>query len=291
LAQDKIVKALGFNKTIRIYGIVATDTVDEIKRRIHASPEVSVALGRLAMGSLLVGALDSTDSKVYTRMSGGGPVGAIHADSDSFGNVRAYASNPAARAATGLIGEEAIEAIVGRDGFLSIIKDLGLKERFTSQTRLVTGSVNMDFTKYFSESQQTPTAMHVDVFDDGTNVLMAGGFVAQVLPGVSPRVIAQVGENMKKIPSVTEFLLTNTIEDLIDVLTEGTTEVLETLPVQFHCTCSKERFLDAFATLPRAELEEMLASADDEEVICQYCGDKYYIKNEELAAILDKKDE
>jgi len=290
LPQDKIIKSLAFDRTIRLYGILATNTVSEVQKRLDASPAVTIALGRLAMGSLLIGALDSSGAKIYTKINGGGPIGNMHADADAYGNVRAYATNPVVATATDVIDDATIEKIVGKNGFLYIIKDLGLRERFTSQTQLVRGDINTDITQYFLESQQTPTLMHVDVLLTAEDVVVAGGFVAQTLPGVSEKAIAQLQDNMKKIPSFTTFLAEHSIEALLEILTDGTAESLETLPVQFHCNCSKDRFLDAFATLPRGEVEEMLHVAQDEEVTCQYCGETYYITNEDLQEILDKKD-
>jgi len=284
------VKALAFNQSIRIYGMRATNTVAEIQQRTEASPEVSVALGRLAMGSLFIGALESMDAKIYTKINGGGQVGNIHADSDGHGHVRAYATNASVSPTSVTIDDGAIAQLVGDDGFLYVMKDLGLKEWFTSQTRIVTGDVITELNAYFNESQQTPTVVVLDVVLTQTGIVVAGGFAAQVLPGIEADVLRVVMENVKKLPSVPEFLTEHTVADLLALLTNDSAEILEELPVSFHCTCSKDRFLDAFATLPQQELLEMLQDAHDEEVICQYCSEKYYITNEELAAILDKKE-
>jgi molecular chaperone Hsp33 len=290
LKQDKIVKALAYDQSIRIYGMQATNTVAEIQQRTEASPEVSVALGRLAMGSLFIGALESSEAKIYTKMNGGGPVGNIHADSDAQGHVRAYATNAKVHVREQVIDDEASNQLVGNDGFLYIMKDLGLKEWFTSQTRLVTGDVVTELNTYFNESQQTPTILVLDVLLDGADLVIAGGFAAQVLPGVQAEALTAVMENVNTIASVPAFLAEHTIEELLALLTNDSAEILEELPVSFHCTCSKDRFLDAFATLPPHELVDMLADAHDEEVICQYCGEKYYITNEELVEIIDKKE-
>jgi len=280
---------LAFDQTIRIYGIVATNTVKEMKRRLNTSVDVTEALGRLAMGSLFIGALDSNVAKIYTTMNGGGPIGTMYADSDGQGNVRAYATNPQAQASQGNKSDEMMRALVGREGFFYVMKDLGLKQRFTSQTALVDGTVRADIAQYFAESQQTETALDVDVLMQDDEIIVAGGFIAQALPGASAAGMEIVQASIAKIASAPALLAEMSVEEMVLGLTAGTGEVLETFAVQFHCSCSKERFLDAFATLPEVELREMLADEQDEEVICQYCGEKYYITNEDLTDILQDK--
>lgn len=286
--MDKIIKTLAFNKTIRIYGISATQTVSEIKRRTHATREVTAALGRLAMGTAMLGAMESFDAKIYTKVDGGGPVGIINADADAYGNVRAYAENPLVQLPANAKGKLDIAGIVGNNGFLYVIKDLGLRDLFTSQTALVSGELGIDFAQYFAESQQTPSAVGLGVLTDDAKVKVAGGFIAQVLPDTPDEHITTLEENIAKIPSILNFLQEHTIYDLLAFLSNDTMEILEEIPVQFHCSCSKERFLDAFATLPKAELQEMLADAHDEEVVCRYCGEKYYISNDDLQQILSQ---
>jgi len=287
--MDKIIKTLAFDNTIRIYGITATETVKEIKTRTHATREVTAALGRLAMGTAMLGAMESFDAKIYTKVNGGGPVGTLNADADAYGNVRAYAENPLVQLPANEKGKLDIAGIVGNQGFLYVIKDLGLKDYFTSQTALVSGELGIDFAQYFAESQQTPSAVGLGVLTDDTTVKVAGGFIAQVLPNTPEECIVALEKNIDKIPSILTFLQTHTIEELLHTLADGTEHILEEVPVRFHCECTKERFLDAFATLPRKELLEMIADTHDEEVVCQYCGEKYYITNEELQQILDKK--
>ena len=286
--MDKIIKTFAFNKAIRIYGITATTTVGEIKQRLHASREATAALGRLAMATAMLQALESFDAKIYTKIDGGGPIGVMNADGDAKGNVRAYAQNPHVQLPANAQGKLDVAGVVGNDGYLTVIKDLGLKQYFTSQTALVSGELGIDFAQYFAESQQIPSAVGLGVLTDDEQVKVAGGFIAQVLPNTPNEVIDALEANVAKIPSILNFLQEHTLEELLFELSSGTMEVLEELPVQFHCPCCKERFLDAFATLPREELLEMLETTEDEEVICQYCNERYLITNEELREILNK---
>ncbi|MGL5042682.1 MAG: Hsp33 family molecular chaperone HslO [Culicoidibacterales bacterium] len=287
--MDRIIKSLAFDKTVRIYAVDATTCVQDIRAKMQTKSEVTVALGRLAMATVMIGAMESYDAKTYVKIDADGLVGKLYADADAYGNVRAYAQYPHVQLPENGQGKLDISQIVGTKGLLYVIKDLAMKESFVGQTEIVSGELGEDFTRYFTSSQQTPATVGLDVLTDDEHVKVAGGFIAQILPGAQEQVIATLEANLAKIPSLLGFLQESSLEKLLEVLSGGTANILEEIPVNYKCTCSKERFLDVLASLPKTELEDMIADDNHEEVICHYCFQKYIISTEDIKSIINIK--
>lgn len=286
--MDKIIKALAFDKNVRLYIAIGTNTIAEIQRRLQSTSEATIALGRLALATSMLGAMESYDAKVYTRIEGKGPIGRMYADADAYGHVRAYAQNPQVVMAADLLEQQGVSGIVGADGFLYVSKDLGLKRNFDTQIELVSGELGEDFAQYFAISQQIPSAVGLGVLMQDGEVRLAAGFIAQVLPDAPMDVMEQLSDNIAQLPSLLTFLQHNDVESLLGVMSNDSAEVIEQLPLQFKCSCSKERFLDALAALPLSEIKEMLEDEQDEEIICQYCHEAYYVTNDDLQLIVQQ---
>ena len=287
--MDKIVKALAFDNTVRIYVAVATETVQEIRNRLQTTREVTAALGRLSIATAMIGAMDSYDARTHVRIDADGLAGKLYADADAYGNVRAYAQYPLVQLPANDKGKLDVAGVVGKNGFLNITKDFGMKEKFTGQTEIVSGELGEDFAHYFTVSQQTPSAVGLGVLTDDVEVKVAGGFIAQLLPGATEEVIVQLEANLKKIPTLLGYLLEHTTEELLSVLASNTEEILEEIPLTYQCTCSKDRFVEAMAALPLTDLNEMITDNTGEEVICHYCNQAFEITVDDIHDIIKNK--
>ena len=187
--MDTLVRALAGEGNVKITA-VSTKELTEHARRIHGTTAVATAaLGRtLAAASMMGNALKEEKASLTVRINGGGPAGSILAVSDSAGNVRGYVQNPRAWAEPKESGKLNVGAIVGTDGMLTVMRDFGLGDPYVGSTQLVSGEIAEDFTRYFAESEQTPTAVALGVLvskADGA-VIAAGGYIVQLLPG-APR--------------------------------------------------------------------------------------------------------
>ena len=56
-----------------------------------------------------------------------------------------------------------VKVRVGTDGYVQVIKDLGLKEPYIGSYPLVSGEIAEDFTHYFALSEQTPSVVSLGV--------------------------------------------------------------------------------------------------------------------------------
>ena len=140
--MGQILRVIAEEEQIKLAVITAPDMVEQA-RKIHSlSPTASAALGRLMLGASLLGnALKGDKDTLTLRLSGGGPIGSVVAVSDSAGNVRGYADEPQADLPTRPDGKLDVGGLVGRDGTLTVSRDLGLREPYIGSVELVSGEV------------------------------------------------------------------------------------------------------------------------------------------------------
>lgn len=290
---DYLVKALAFNGEIRAMATRTTDTVSEAQKRHDTWRAATAALGRTMTGSLLLGAMHKNDEKLTVKIQADGPIGAIVVDADGKGNVKGYVKNPEVNLPPNELGKIDVRGAVGTNGTFSVVKDLGLKEPITGQVPIVSGEIAEDFTYYLANSEQVPSAVGLSVLVDNTDndcVKAAGGFVIQVMPGASEATIAEIEKRLADIPQVSTLLdQGETPEAILNrLLGEENVEILETMPVQFFCDCSKERFASAIVTLGESELTKMIEEDEGAEAVCHFCGEKYQYSAVELAVLRDE---
>ena len=285
--MDTLVRALAGEGNVKITA-VSTKELTEHARRIHGTTAVATAaLGRtLAAASMMGNALKEEKASLTVRINGGGPAGSIIAVSDSAGNVRGYVQNPRAWAEPKESGKLDVGAIVGTDGMLTVMRDFGFGDPYVGSTQLVSGEIAEDFTRYFAESEQTPTAVALGVLvskADGA-VIAAGGYIVQLLPGAPEHYAEVLEENIRKAGAVTSILLhEGRPEALVEKVLEGLDpEILETDPVEYRCYCSRERVLGAISAMGEEELEEIRREGKTVEVSCQFCDRVYRFDPSEI---------
>lgn len=290
--MGKIVRCISQEGDLTVMAVNSTDMVKRA-HEIHATSKVaSAALGRLLTAASMMGAvLKGKDSSVTLRMNGGGPVGSVIAVSDSEGNVRGYIGDASVELPLNAKGKLDVAGAIGTDGFVTVIKDLGMKEPYIGQIPIVTGEVAEDITSYFASSEQTPTvcALGVLVNSDTKEIITAGGFIIQLLPTAMEDTIEKVERCIKDIKPVTTMLTDGLTPEEIcrKVLPEFQLDVLDEAEVSYKCTCTKERVEKALISTGEEALLEM---AEDEktELSCNFCDKKYVFTSDEIKKILRK---
>lgn len=269
-------------------GIVATTggLTAEVTRRHKASPLATAALGYGLTGATLLGALLKVQQRVVIKVSGNGPLGKLVAESDSYGYARAYVGQPQLASRGALTSERVAEAI-GSEGFLTVVKDVGLAEPYQSTVPLQTGFLDADLTWYLNQSEQTPSVVEIDGFvDEEGRVQAAGGLLLQTLPGGSLETLVQLSEKLDDLPPVGKLLADGQTPEEIAAHLFGALgySITERRPVEFRCGCSAERTLAALALLEPHELNELIASGSAE-VDCHFCGEHYSFSPAELESL------
>jgi molecular chaperone Hsp33 len=286
--KDYLIKALAFNGQVRAYAIDSTETIAEAQRRHYTWPTASAALGRAMTAGVMMGAMLKGDNKLTIKIDGGGPIGKILVDSNAKGEVRGYVTNPQTHFELNEHGKLDVRRAVGTDGLLMVVKDIGMRENFTGQVPIVSGELGEDFTYYFVSSEQVPSAVGVGVLVNPDNsILAAGGFIIQLMPGTDDATITKIENSIKSIPPISKLIERGlTPEEILsEILGEENVKVLETMPVSFQCTCSKERFGNAIISLGTEEIDQMIEEDGKAEAHCHFCNEKYQFSKEELESL------
>lgn len=273
--------------------IIAADTTDVVGKaeQIHKTSAVNTAaLGRLLTAASMMGdMLKSKDDSITLRMNGGGPAGSLIAVSDSSGNVRGYVQNPVVEIPLNEKGKLDVKGAVGTNGYLYVMKDIGLKEPYVGQTEIVSGEIAEDITNYFASSEQTPSVCALGVLvNPDLTVAAAGGFIIQLLPFCPDEIIDKIEYAMQTIEPVTVMLSNGMTPDEIAKTAMHGIEIskLDESEIEYRCNCSKEKVEEALISTGRESLEEMIASGEDTEVECHFCDKKYLFTPDDIKKLL-----
>lgn len=289
--SDYIIRATAANHQIRAFAISSTNTIEEARQRHNTSPIATVALGRLMSAGAMMGTMMKGDDDIITiQIKGDGPIGGLTVTADAKANVKGYVNHPEVMLPLNSAGQLDVEKALGI-GVLSVIKDIGLKEPYVGDTILVTSDVTQDITYYFATSEQVPTSVGLSVIMSKDNtVKSAGGFIIQLLPDASEEIISALEKKIKEVKNVTTMLEHGyTPEQMLEeLLGEFGLDILDKIPTQFYCNCSKERMSRALISIGRKELSSLIEEGRTIEVNCHFCGSHYNFDVEELKDLLHK---
>ena len=289
MSQDYIVRATAAQQQLRVFAITSRDLVEQGRKIHNTSPVATAALGRLLTAGAMMGSMMKGNKDVLTlQIECGGPIGGVTVTADANANVKGYVNQPNVIIPANKDGKLDVSGAIG-PGFLNVIRDIGMKEPYNGQVHLVSREIAEDLTYYYATSEQIPSSVGLGVLLDKENfVKQAGGFIIQVMPFAEDEVIDKVEESLKHIHSVTSLLEQGmTPEDMLHhLLGDLDLEILDRMPAQYACNCSKERVAKAIASIGKADLEDMIQAGETIETNCQFCGSHYYFTTEELKSFL-----
>ena len=287
--MDYMIRGTAADDMVRVFAVTTRDTVEKARQIHNTSPVATAALGRLLSAGSMMGPMMKGDKDLMTlRIKGDGPIGGITVTADSKGNVKGYPENPNVLIHAKPNGKLDVSGAIGK-GYLTVIRDLGLKEPYVGQVELVSGEIAEDMTYYFTTSEQIPSSVGLGVLLDKTNfVKQAGGFIVQLMPDVKDEIISVIEKNLSGINSVTSMLDSGmTPEDIAAFLMNGLDfKILEKTPVGFNCGCSRERMAKAVISLGEKEIQEMIDDGEPIELNCQFCKGSYEFSVDELKEML-----
>lgn len=288
--KDYIVRAVTKNGAVRAFCAVTTNTVNEAYKMHKTSPVATAALGRLLTASAMMGAMLKSENETITlQLVGDGPIGRVLAVSDSNSNVKGYVTNPLVDLPKNSKGKLDVGGAVGKDGYLVVTKDMGLKEPYIGKTPLVSGEIGDDLTKYFAVSEQTPSVVGLGVLVDiDYSVKEAGGFIIQVMPEATEEDISLLEENIKLVTSVTDMLSDGLLpENILEILLRGFEfEITQKRDTKYFCNCSRERVERALISIGEKELTDIIENDKKSQLTCHFCDKVYDFSEEELKTLL-----
>lgn len=287
--MGKLVRALSEDGSILCSALDSTDIVRELARLHEASPVVTAALGRLSTACSIMGAMLKGENDTLTlRINGGGVCGTITAVSDYRGNVKCSVGNPRAELPARPDGRLDVAGVVGNDGFLTVIKDMGLKEPYCGQIPLASGNIAEDITAYYTISEQLPTVMVLGIVFGEADIDAAGGFMVQLVPPVKEDAPDIIEKNLSSMPQITDLLQAGFTPEKIalDALSGLGGEILDEWDAVYRCGCSREKTAGILMSLGEKEIRRLAEEQPETEVCCHFCNKKYRFSSEEMLKLL-----
>ncbi|ALS25723.1 heat-shock protein Hsp33 [Paenibacillus sp. 32O-W] len=288
--QDILVRGTAWGGSIRVFAARTTRLVDEMRRRHGTLPTATAALGRAATAAAMMGAMLKGDEKLTVQIKGEGPLGQIVVDANAKGEVRGYVDHPSVHLASNSQGKLDVAGAVGRNGHLHIIKDLGLKEPYRGSVPIISGELGEDFTYYFAVSEQTPSAVGLGVLvDTDGSVLHAGGFIIQILPGLTDAELDKLERAIGAMPPVTSLLdQGETPEEILRFAVGDDLQIHDTMELRFQCKCSRDRVERTLISMGEEELRSLAEEEGKAEVVCHFCNEAYSFDKPQLEALLHR---
>ena len=286
--QDGILHISLLEGQARAILIESTALVQRAKDIHGLSRIATAALGRTLTATAMMGSmLKGKDESVTASIRGCGPIGTVLAVSDANATVKGYVDNPAVDLPrTG--PKLPVGAAMGREGRLSIIKDLRLREPYVGQVNLVSGEIAEDFAMYFTASEQTPSLVSLGVLVSDAKVESAGGLIVQLMPGASEAAIQSIENSAGMFMDISGTMKEYHLEGAVDqLLMHLQPQVLERRETRYACDCSRERVERALITLGRDELGDMIATQHGAKVDCHFCNKRYAFSEDDLKRLLE----
>lgn len=289
--MDRIVRAISSDGLVQAAAICSRDLTERARQIHKLLPVGTAALGRtLSAASLMGNALKGAGASLTLQIKGGGPLGTVLAVSDNLGNVRGYVTNPQVDIPLREDGKLDVGGAVGREGTITVIKDLHMKEPYVGTIDLLGGEIAEDVAAYFVESEQIPTACGLGVLvDRDQSVKAAGGYLIQLLPGATEDTIVKVEGGIMAAGNVSAILDKDDDPEhmLRQVMSDFDLKILETCPVEYRCYCSRQRVERALISLGKDELQQILDEQGHCSMTCQFCDALYDFSGGELKALID----
>lgn len=289
--MDKIQKFLAYNGKINITCVETTNLVEEARKLHDLSPVATATLGRvLTMGALMASAFKSQEDSVTLQIRANGPIGGVTVTAEADGRVRGYVANPQVEVPLREDGKLNVGEAVGNDGFLYVIKDIGLREPYIGMSKLVSGEIAEDFVNYYYTSEQKNTAVALGVLVNKDGLKKAGGFIVSSLPDATEDELFILENRLKEAMPISKMLEENMslLEIAKDITGDINIQILkqEEREPRYECSCNKEKMARGLQTIGKEELEKIIEEDKKAETVCQFCNKKYEFSEEELKSLI-----
>jgi molecular chaperone Hsp33 len=287
--KDYILRASAGDGAVRIFVADTRNTVQQAFEHHKTSPVISAALGRTITGTAIMGLMLKNEKDMITvRIDCDGPAKGMMVTADANGHVKGYPFEPIVDIPLKKNGKLDVQEAMGF-GDITVIKDMGLKEPYCGTTPLLSGEIAEDLAYYFTQSEQTPSAVSLGVLvDRDYSIKQSGGFIVQMLPNADDETAAKLEENIKNLKPMTEMLEEGkTPEEILNLIADGfEPKILDKIPVEFYCNCSKERVKSAIASLGKVEIQKIIDEDGKADVHCHFCNTNYHFDKSELEELL-----
>lgn len=288
--KDVVVKAL-INNEVAVYACDITNMANEMQRIHNSYPVATTALGRLLAATTLMSSMLKNESdKITLSINGGGCTGTVMATGNAKLEIKGCIGNPQANVKPKENGDLNVGEAVGKDGFLTVIKDLGLKEPYVGKVHLATGEIAEDLTDYFLFSEQQHSIVYLNTWvETDFSVVNAGGIIVMPLPFCSEETLKFVESKVPKIANYAIYLMGKQAKEVVEDIFEGMPlKITDTLYPKYHCDCSRKRLEEVLLSLGEKEIKDMIEKDGGAQITCRFCNKKYDFSADDLTKILEE---
>jgi molecular chaperone Hsp33 len=289
--EDYMLKIITEDKDLIGIACLTTGLVNEARLRHGTFPTATAALGRALTGAELAASMLDPEQRVALKFQGDGPLRKIVVEADGAGAVRGYVAAPETELPP-RDGKLDVSGALGRNGFLTVSKDLRVKDVYTGVVRLHSGEIASDIAYYFSESEQVPSAVGLGVFvERDWRVSAAGGFMVQSLPPSDEDKVESVIGRIERMDSITAQIRDGKLpEDILGAIFDGISyQVIERRGLGFQCSCSRERIEQAVIALGPREMRNLAEGSETLDISCQFCGQVYTFSRQDIRRLLEEQ--
>jgi len=290
LRSDRVVSVITKNGKFRAAAINNTQSAKTAVKKHNLGFLPALWLARQLSAASLIAVFMKGEERVVLDTDGSGPIRKVYAEAIQVGEVRGF-----------VVCEPEIDLALMTDisdalgkGFYRVSKiQYDKPEPTVGVTELQKGNISTDLAYYFTQSEQIPTGVILDVvFDEAQNITASGGIIVQAMPGATEAEIAFVRTLLQEKGDIKEELTAGLKpEEIISSVLPFEFDILKNDRVDFFCRCSKQKFMDKLVTLSLKEIIDMSKSGHNE-LVCQYCNSHYYLDQsdfEKLIAIMQAK--
>ncbi|MFO0664798.1 MAG: Hsp33 family molecular chaperone HslO [Polyangiaceae bacterium] len=277
---DTVLRAVTHDGSFRVVAVETTRTVRGAIAAQKVGASVMPLFADLLTASVLVRESMAPDLRVQIVLQGGDRRSRLVADSHPDGMTRGL-----------------VQLAPGKDswpleegGVLRVQRSMQNGELHQGVVGVQSSAnISSAFMAYMEESEQIHTMISIATYVSGGEVVAAGGYLLQLLPEVERQKLAVMTERLEDFRDIGPLLARGAAspkELLYETLYGMPYEQVAERGVHYGCNCSFTRLAASLASLPRKDVEELAASKEVLEISCDFCGQLYHYRPDQLRGLL-----
>lgn len=290
--NDILKKYLAYDEKVRVFVVDATNMVKDARKIHNLSNVATAALGRTMMvTTMMSNMLKEKEHKITVQIKGNGPLKSMVVCGDNSLKMKGYVTNPNIELLLNEKNKLDVKGAIGQ-GYLNVIKDIGLKEPYVGFSELVSGEIAEDFAYYFVTSEQAPCAVSLGVNISKSNeVEKAFGYIIEPLPNCDESIIETLESINSNIYSITNLAIDlQDIDDIAKTITgDNNLKCIEEKEPKFECDCDKKRIERTIIAIGKKDAIDTAKNNNNVlEICCNFCNKVYKYDIEMINNLFDR---
>lgn len=269
------------NSNVRGERVLLNDAYQEIIKRKEYPLALEKLLGEFVAAIALLRDIVKIDGVLSIQAKGYGFLSTLMTECDEHQNLRGIAQWDESQEVPEVISlKDVLEG-----GYLAITIQPRNGQRYQGIVEIIGDTLSECLEQYFSQSEQLPSRVWL-----AANGAQCGGLFLQRLPAEQAKEGDEdAWDRLTHLASTVkedELLGLETGELLHRLYHEEEVRLYDTKVMQFGCSCSRQRTLDAVMSLGSEEIRELLIEQGSVKVDCQFCAEKYEFTEDDLVDLL-----